>query len=207
MPLPARRAGQLVLALATAGLVSLTGTGVAHADLPPDELRRVTDRYLFDVSLDSFIDTRAQQPHAEQLDWTSDSCSWSPDEPVGYEFDPGCKRHDFGYRNYQAQDRFTEDNRLRIDNNFRSDLYSICDGDWTCEGVADVYYNAVREFGGAGTTTAEALERGDVETKTRRLVETYEELRGASAEEARAIVDEYERENGVDLTRDVPVPR
>jgi hypothetical protein len=58
-----------------------------------------------------------------------------------------CYRHDFGYRNYKRQGRFTEPNRLTIDNRFKSDLYTICNGNWACNRTADVYYSAVRQFG------------------------------------------------------------
>jgi len=61
-----------------------------------------------------------------------------------------CYRHDFGYRNYKAQSRFTDANKLRIDNNFKSDLYNQCQSESSpsiCEGTADVYYAAVRAFG------------------------------------------------------------
>ncbi|MEX1656029.1 phospholipase A2 [Streptomyces pseudovenezuelae] len=30
-------------------------------------------------------------------------------------------RHDFGYRNYRLQDRFTKENKERIDDNFRDE--------------------------------------------------------------------------------------
>ncbi len=161
----ARRAVRATMTLAAAVLLSLTGVGVAHADLPPNELRQVTDEYLFDYTLSGFMSVRAQQPYDGQLDWSSDSCSWSPNEPVGYDFDPSCKRHDFGYRNYKLQGRFTEATRLQIDNNFREDMYNTCDGDAACETIADIYYEAVRQFGSLSTSTAEALERANVDEK------------------------------------------
>ena len=64
-----------------------------------------------------------------------------------------CQRHDFGYRNFKAQNRFSEANRLKIDNRFHSDLYSMCSTYGgvkvaACERLADVYYTAVRAVGG-----------------------------------------------------------
>ena len=41
-------------------------------------------------------------------------------------------------------------NKLRIDNNFRTDLYNQCNSESLtsiCKGLADVYYAAVRAFG------------------------------------------------------------
>ncbi|ASU82914.1 hypothetical protein CDO52_09045 [Nocardiopsis gilva YIM 90087] len=202
----ARRAARSSIAVASAVLLSFGMGGTAHADLTPDELRRVTDEYLFGVSLSRFITIRDSAPYAGQLDWSSDSCSWSPDNPVGYNFDPGCKRHDFGYRNYKKQSRFTEPNRLKIDNNFRDDLYGICDGDWLCRGVADIYYNAVREFGGSGATTAEALVRGNAAEKVENLVEAADDLEQADTQaEADRIVEDFEEDHRVEIAQDFPV--
>ena len=148
-------------AAAAAGALLLTA-GTAHADLSTDELHAITDKYLFEISLPAFVDVRAEQPHADQLDWSSDSCSWSPDKPLGYDFSSSCDRHDFGYRNYKRQTRFTEDNRKKIDDNFKADMYSGCGDDDGCRGAANVYYWAVRQFGGSSSSTAEALQKADV---------------------------------------------
>lgn len=147
------RAPLVVLTMLT-GL--LLGSGFAQA-LTPDELRAVTDDYLFNRSLGDFGAIRSQQPYADQLDWSSDGCSASPDDPFGFTFLPACHRHDFGYRNYRLQGRFNDSTRLTIDNKFRSDMYGICGSNWWCRRTADVYYYAVRSFGGLGV--AEAVER------------------------------------------------
>ncbi|GAA2782412.1 phospholipase [Saccharopolyspora taberi] len=152
---PGRR---FAAAAAASGALLLTA-GTAHAD---DDLRQITDRYLFEISLPEFVDVRAEKPYPDQLDWSSDSCSWSPDEPLGYDFSSSCDRHDFGYRNYKRQDRFSEDNRLRIDDNFKADMYSGCGDDAACKGAANVYYLAVRQFGGSSASTADALQQADV---------------------------------------------
>ena len=36
------------------------------------------------------------------FDWSTDYCSSSPDNPLGFNFTLSCWRHDFGYRNYKA---------------------------------------------------------------------------------------------------------
>ena len=41
-------------------------------------------------------------------------------------------------------------------------MYSICDDDGLCKAAANVYYAAVRQFGGAGTSTADAVEQADI---------------------------------------------
>ncbi|NYH78003.1 hypothetical protein FHR84_001325 [Actinopolyspora biskrensis] len=136
----------------------LSGT-TAQAATDSWDPRQVTDQYLFEVSLEEFVQIREARPHPNELDWSSDACSYSPDEPLGYEFTESCLRHDFGYRNYENQGRFTEDNRLSIDDNFRADMYSACAGDTACERAADVYYFAVRQFGASSDNTAEAVDR------------------------------------------------
>ncbi|PRX98788.1 phospholipase [Allonocardiopsis opalescens] len=167
---PARRVLSAAMAAVAACAALLMGAGPVHAALPPAELRAVTDNYLFSVSIGSFLSARNAQAYGDQLDWSSDACSWSPDEPLGYDFTPSCYRHDFGYRNYRAQGRFTESARLAIDNNFRDDMYDECAGNSTCRGVANVYYWAVREFGASSASTAEALERAGAEQQARALI-------------------------------------
>ena len=146
----------LVVLTMLAGL--LLGSGYAHA-LTYEELVAVTDDYLFNRSLSDFGWIRSQQPYADQLDWSSDGCSASPDDPFGFTFLPACHRHDFGYRNYRRQGRFNETTRLAIDNKFRSDMYTICGSNWWCRRTADAYYYAVRSFGGLSIGTADAVER------------------------------------------------
>jgi hypothetical protein len=122
----------------------------------------VTDDYLFSKTLPQFKTIRAQTPYSGQLDWSSDGCSYSPDNPFGFKFLPACHRHDFGYRNYKRQSRFTETTRLRIDNRFKTDMYYQCDGNWACKRTADIYYKAVREFGGTSSSTADAVTKASV---------------------------------------------
>ncbi|MEV6228475.1 phospholipase [Saccharopolyspora shandongensis] len=156
---PARR-GFFACAAATGALLLTAGT--AHADLSQTQLRKVTDEYLYEFSLDTFTGTRAEQPYADQLDWSSDGCSMSPDKPLGYKFRTSCERHDFGYRNYKKQDRFGEADRKKVDDNFKADMYSVCGSDVVCKGTANIYYYAVREFGGTSGSTAEAVELAQV---------------------------------------------
>ena len=134
-----------------------TGAPAQAVDIPA-----VTDDYLYSKTLAQFTTIRAQQPYSGQLDWSSDGCSYSPDNPFGFKFLPGCERHDFGYRNYKRQSRFSEANRLRVDNNFKSDLYQTCGSNWACQRTADIYYKAVREFGGTASSTAAAVRKAGV---------------------------------------------
>ncbi|MGW5050052.1 phospholipase [Actinokineospora sp. NPDC004072] len=143
-----RRAARGAVASVAAATAIVMGAGTASAALSPAQLRSTTDSYLFSQSLSQFQQTRASRPYASQLDWSSDGCSNSPDNPFGFNFVRACYRHDFGYRNYKKQGRFTDSTRLSIDNKFKSDLYTICGTHWGCRRTADVYYAAVRQFGG-----------------------------------------------------------
>lgn len=80
----------------------------------------VTDQLLFSFSLPTFT-ARRNARNPPTLIWTSDGCTSSPDNPFNFPFVPACQRHDFGYHNYRAQQRFTESGKLRIDNQFRTE--------------------------------------------------------------------------------------
>lgn len=50
-----------------------------------DDVETITDEYLFDITLDQFIAYRdAEDP--DTVDWTSDGCTDSPDNPLGFNF-------------------------------------------------------------------------------------------------------------------------
>jgi phospholipase A2-like protein len=143
-----RRAIRATVAAVGVSTALVAGTIVADVAFAADDIPQVTDQYLFSTSLNNFQSLRVQQPHGDQLDWSSDGCSNSPDNPFGFNLVKACYRHDFGYRNYKRQGRFSESNRLRIDNNFKDDMYEVCNGNWACNRFADTYYFAVRQFGG-----------------------------------------------------------
>lgn len=116
------------------------------------ELVKATENLIFGSTISQFLSAK-KDGSPEGLDWSDNGCSNSPDKPFGFNFLPSCQRHDFGYRNFKAQSRFTEDNRKRIDDQFKIDLYKECEpkdviSRGACKGTADVYYAAVRAFGG-----------------------------------------------------------
>lgn len=155
-------AARCLLATLLATVALVVGAGTASAELPMTELRAATDGYLFALRLPEFSAIRVERPHGKQIDWSSDGCSSSPDTPLGFDFLSACHRHDFGYRNYKAQARFDETSRLSLDTLFRADLYSVCGRNWVCQRTADIYYAAVREFGGGYRSTAATLRRPEV---------------------------------------------
>jgi hypothetical protein len=82
---------------------------------------QITDQYLYSITLPTFTARRNARDPATLI-WDSDGCSSSPDNPFGFPFVPACHRHDFGYRNYKAQNRFTDAGKLNVDNNFKKEL-------------------------------------------------------------------------------------
>ncbi|WP_233624346.1 phospholipase [Actinoplanes sp. ATCC 53533] len=85
------------------------------------------------------------------FDWATNFCTWAPDNPLGFSFERSCARHDFGYRNYKAAQRF-EANKDRLDLAFYGDLQRQCATyeavlQPPCYALAFVYYEATRIFG------------------------------------------------------------
>lgn len=88
---------------------------------------------------------------AYEFDWSTNLCTWAPDNPLGFTFESACARHDFGYRNYKAAQRFAA-NKARLDLAFYGDMQRVCAtyGDAVrpaCYGLATVYYEAARALG------------------------------------------------------------
>jgi hypothetical protein len=141
-------------------------------------LVHITDSYLFKAKMEDFQrarnhtlvtlnDSGVSSDPQSQLDWFSDGCSSSPDQPFHFDFLAACQRHDFGYRNYHRQGRFTEPHRENIDNNLHRDLRDVCAGVKSragtkrkfCFKVAKLYWKAVREFGSGHLMVRVAEER------------------------------------------------
>ena len=96
------------------------------------------------------------------LDWSTDYCSTSPDQPLGFDFRLPCQRHDFGYRNYKSIGAFPA-NKSRIDDSFYYDLKAKCATynvfvRPACTSLAWTYYQAVVAFGSIALSDA-ALDR------------------------------------------------
>jgi hypothetical protein len=93
------------------------------------------------------------------FDWSTDYCSSSPDNPLGFNFQLSCARHDFGYRNYKAVGLFSS-NKSRIDSAFYADMKRKCATysvlvQPACYSLAWTYYQAVSAFGSLATTQAD----------------------------------------------------
>ena len=79
------------------------------------------------ASYDAWNGARLNQPAwaAYALNWSTDYCSNSPDNPLGFDFALSCYRHDFGYRNYKEMGQFSA-NKSRLDSAFYEDLKRRC---------------------------------------------------------------------------------
>ncbi|MEU4780840.1 phospholipase [Micromonospora sp. NPDC023633] len=100
------------------------------------------------------------------FDWSTDYCSSSPDNPLGFNFTLSCYRHDFGYRNYKAMGQFSA-NKSRLDSAFYADLQRVCATYNTvvrpaCYSLAWTYYQAVSAFGSVA-----AVQQADIDRAAR----------------------------------------
>ncbi|MBT2409701.1 phospholipase [Streptomyces sp. ISL-12] len=147
---------RLVTGLAASALSVLTvvATATAADAVPADKPQVLASWTQTSASSQSlWTAARANQSawSAYGFDWSTDYCSSSPDNPLGFPFSASCARHDFGYRNYKAAGTFTAD-KARLDSAFYEDLKRVCarytgGTKTTCDGTAWTYYQAVKAFG------------------------------------------------------------
>ena len=148
--------------LAAALLISLLGlVGLAHpaAAVPADKVAVLSSwTQTSSASYSSWLSARNNQGAwaAYEFNWSTDYCSSSPDNPLGFNFQLSCARHDFGYRNYKAVGLFSS-NKSRLDSAFYEDLKRKCATYSSivrpaCYSLAWTYYQAVRAFGSVITT-------------------------------------------------------
>jgi hypothetical protein len=103
----------LLAAAATARLRTDVRAGVDTS--APQPRNTLADRSEFQASMSEFVQLRAEQPDADQLDWPADPGTRFPNRPPGSDIAARC---DFGASNYPKQGRMTEDTR-RIDDHPR----------------------------------------------------------------------------------------
>ncbi|KAH6875055.1 secretory phospholipase A2 [Alternaria rosae] len=131
------------------GFASLAVSAPAQLVERQGTLEQVTDSYMFDISIAEFIANRNGKVGPPELNWESNGCTASPDNPFGFDFLNSCYRHDFGYRNYKQQGRF-DAMKARTDDNFKTDMFNQCateSAKGPCEATATLYYEAVKAFG------------------------------------------------------------
>ncbi|MBB5824152.1 phospholipase [Micromonospora carbonacea] len=97
------------------------------------------------------------------FNWSTDYCSSSPDNPLGFNFKLSCHRHDFGYRNYKEMGQFPA-NKARLDSAFYEDLKRVCATYSSvvrpaCYSLAWAYYEAVSIFGSLAAVRQADIDR------------------------------------------------
>ncbi|MFF9315241.1 phospholipase [Streptomyces sp. NPDC014748] len=122
-----RRRLATLLATGATGVVLLASPALAAPADKPQVLSSWTQTSA--SSYNSWVAARANQGawSAYGFDWSTDYCSSSPDNPLGFPFKTSCARHDFGYRNYKAAGTFST-NKARLDDALYADLKRVCAG-------------------------------------------------------------------------------
>lgn len=157
-----RRTLTLLTATAAALFIALGAAQPAHAVTLEQKLAVMSSWTQTSVdSYNAWNSARGNQgAWAEYaFDWSTDFCSTSPDNPLGFDFRLSCHRHDFGYRNYKQVGQFSA-NKSRLDDAFYADLKRKCATynafvRPACYSLAWTYYQAVRAFGNAIITSAQ----------------------------------------------------
>ncbi|MFJ9340799.1 phospholipase [Streptomyces sp. NPDC101733] len=157
---PRRPARLLALAVVTATLALAPPASATSATaLVPADKPQVLSRWtgIDAAGYAEWADARAHRADwaAYAFDWSTDYCTSSPDNPLGFPFRMACARHDFGYRNHRAAGAFAEA-KPRLDEAFHADLRRVCATyaglqRTSCEATAWTYYQAVRTLGVAPT--------------------------------------------------------
>ncbi|KAK9444118.1 hypothetical protein VB005_02314 [Metarhizium brunneum] len=165
-----------VFTVLTAIAATIAASPISHSNTTSRSLMNITDSIMFNIPLPEFT-IRRDNELPNKVDWTSDGCTSSPNNPFNFPFLPACHRHDFGYANFRLQTRFTRTNKLKIDMQFRTDLYYQCEHTFAqgvCRALANVYYSAVRVFGGHDQTPGKRMNNGLL-WEYHALVDIYEE--------------------------------
>jgi hypothetical protein len=164
-----KRISQLVAA-AVLGVVAAASIPAAASAAPADKPAVLASWTQTSVaSFNSWNAARQNQGAWSQyaFDWSTDYCTSSPDNPLGFDFRLPCYRHDFGYRNYKAAGQF-DASKSRLDNALYQDLLRACDAYEpvferpACDALAWTYYQAVRVFGFTRVTQADLDRAADI---------------------------------------------
>jgi hypothetical protein len=153
---------RMLLAVPAAMATVLAIASPAAAATPADKLAVLSSwTQTSAVSYNAWNSARQDQGawSAYAFNWSTDYCSSSPDNPLGFDFKLSCYRHDFGYRNYKEMGQFSA-NKARLDSAFYEDLKRRCAAYNTmvrpaCTSLAWTYYQAVKHFGSVVVTDAD----------------------------------------------------
>lgn len=157
-----RRSARVVALLAVVAAVCLTTAAPAAASTAGDRSTVLAGWTQPPVtSYNAWIAARNDEAAwaAYRFDWSTDYCSASPDQPLGFDFRMPCARHDFGYRNYRLSGTLPA-NKARVDSALYADLERACGrySAWvrpSCDSLAWTYYHAAHIFGSVVVTPAD----------------------------------------------------
>jgi hypothetical protein len=158
-----RRLSTLLSSTVVATLLAVVGLAQPAAAVTIDEKVAVLSSWTQTsrTSYDAWNAARQNQAAwaAYAFDWSTDFCSSSPDNPLGFDFRLPCWRHDFGYRNYKAVDLFAA-NKPWVDSAFYEDMKRKCATynvfvRPACYSLAWTYYQAVKAFGSVQVSKAD----------------------------------------------------
>lgn len=161
--MPRRRSFATVTAALLISLLGLLGFAHPAAAVTPEEKLSVLSSWTQTsaTSYSAWLSARNDQAAWAEygFTWSTDYCSSSPDNPLGFNFTLSCARHDFGYRNYKEVGLFPS-NKSRVDSAFYEDMKRKCATYSAivrpaCYSLAWTYYQAVRAFGSVITTRAD----------------------------------------------------
>ncbi|KAH0592704.1 hypothetical protein MHUMG1_09528 [Metarhizium humberi] len=157
-----------VFTVLTAIAATIAASPISHSNTTSGSLISITDSIMFNIPLPEFT-IRRDNELPNKVDWTSDGCTSSPNNPFNFPFLPACHRHDFG-QDIVADALFSGNNSL----------YYQCEDAFAqgvCRALANVYYAAVRVFGGHDQTPEKRMNNG--------LLWEYHALVGIYEEEVR----------------------
>ncbi|MBB5871480.1 hypothetical protein F4553_004859 [Allocatelliglobosispora scoriae] len=160
------RTRSVLLALPLAALFVAALAAPAAAAVPADKPAVLSSwTQTSAASYNSWLSARNNQGAwaAYAFNWSTDLCSTSPDNPLGFDFKLSCARHDFGYRNHKELGIFPA-NKARIDSAFYEDLKRKCSTynafvRPACTSLAWTYYQAVKNFGSLASVTPADIDR------------------------------------------------
>lgn len=167
LPIGVLSAMLMVLAMSASGAASAARASSALTERAPAAGRVESDRatnaelltrakkLAFDMSLASFMSVKRAKKTGidKELVWTDDGCS-APSNPYNDDFLNPCLRHDFSFRNFGSVKRLspTEPTRLKINQQFLSDMHVVCSGKSNaakraaCRGAASTFFKVVNDL-------------------------------------------------------------
>jgi Prokaryotic phospholipase A2 len=165
-----RRIWSALAAMAAASLLAVLGVAAPAAAVTQEQRLAVLSSWTQTSASSYQAWNSARQNQSGWADyafnWSTDLCSSSPDNPLGFDFRLSCHRHDFGYRNYKQVGQFPA-NKARLDDAFYADLKRRCATYPSylrpaCNSLAWVYYQAVKQFGEVIITADQLAEAAEL---------------------------------------------